>query len=88
MNAGIDIDTLVRGTIAAAAKRGTDDISASTELASLAVDSLSLTTLIAQLEATFSMELSPDDKMAIYDADDIGTIVAVAQAARSAQQGA
>jgi acyl carrier protein len=79
-----DIQTLVCGTLATASKRDPQDLSEATQLSELAIDSLSLTTLIAQLEATLSVQLSPDQKMAIYDADDIGAILMVAREALTA----
>ncbi len=81
MDSAYSIHGLVCSTLAEAAKRDVRDLTDRTSLADLAIDSLSLTTLIAQLEATFSIQLSADEKMAIYDADDLGTIVAVAQGA-------
>jgi acyl carrier protein len=80
-----DIEALVCGTLATASKRDLQGFSAGTQLADLAIDSLSLTTLIAQLEAALSVQLSPDQKMAIYDADDIGAIVTVARGAVSGE---
>jgi len=76
-----NIEALVCSTLATASKRDPQVFSAETQLAALAIDSLSLTTLIAQLEAALAVQLSPDQKMAIYDADDVAAIVAVARGA-------
>ena len=81
MDSASGIQLLILSTLAVAAKCDPQDINEQTMLADLAIDSLSLTTLIARIEALCATELSPDAKMAIYDADDVAAVVTVAREA-------
>ena len=79
MDGVAEIESMVCGTLARATNWDVGALTSRTSLSELAIDSLSLTTLIAQLEATFTIRLSPEQHVAIYEADDIGTIVTVAR---------
>lgn len=70
------IEQLVTSALAAACRREPARVERSTSLLDLGIDSLTLVAVLSQIEATFAIELTPDDTLALLGATDVGVLVA------------
>jgi acyl carrier protein len=61
-------------TIALACNRERLAVSPETSLLELCMDSLTFVSVLAQLETIFAFELSPDDILALFEADNVADL--------------
>ncbi|HEX7081882.1 MAG TPA: acyl carrier protein [Gammaproteobacteria bacterium] len=74
-----DPETLERhvlGTLAAAARADPSDIDRATVLSDLGLDSLTLVSMLAELEAALDLALTDDDTLEVLGARNAGELVA------------
>lgn len=84
----IDLQEFVCSTVAQACSVDRDRIDARTNLLDLGIDSLTLVSVFAQIEAVYDVELTPDEILSMLEAPTIADLVVcmerLLQAPRSA----
>lgn len=70
-----DIATFVCSVIASACNRDPASISIGTRLGQLGMDSFTFVSVIGQVEAVYEVSLTPDDSLALFEADLVRDLV-------------
>lgn len=69
------LEETVLGCLAQSCYLAREDLRADLRLVDLGLDSLAITSVVAELEAVYSLDLSPDAIVSLLQADDLGTFI-------------
>jgi len=83
----IDLAEFLCAAIAQAANRDPAAIGAATPLLDLDLDSLTLVSVLSQIEAVYGIELEPEEIMSMLEASRIGDLAARIEAALAGRRG-
>lgn len=70
-----DITDFICSTLALACNRDADSLTPDTSLYDINVDSLTMVAVLAQAEAVYEIELSPDDTLALLEALSVSDLI-------------
>jgi len=86
MSAGVDLSEFVRAAIAQAANLDAAAVSGETHLLDLNLDSLTLVSVLAQVEAVHGIELEPEEILSMLEASRVLELVSRIEAVLAARR--